>query len=95
MFVQIATLRAREGQGQELLAKLKELVEATLANEPGTRAYELYGSPDSADTFVIFEKYDNEDALNVHRRSDHFRTIGKAMGPFMAGPPEVQVLSAV
>lgn len=94
MFIQIATLHAKEGQGPELLAKLEELVAATLANEPGTRAYELYGTA-SPETFVIFEKYDDEDALNVHRRSDHFRTIGKAMAPFMAGAPEVQILSEV
>jgi quinol monooxygenase YgiN len=35
------------------------------------------------------ERYKDEDAVKAHRGSDHFRSLGKEMGAFMDGPPEI------
>nr|WP_019447850.1 hypothetical protein [Cupriavidus sp. BIS7] len=41
------------------------------------------------------EKYRDSDAVDAHRKSEHFRTIGKAMGALMDGPPTVLRLTAI
>ena len=36
----------------------------------------------------------NQAALDAHRASDHFRSIGARLGPCLAGAPEIETLSA-
>jgi quinol monooxygenase YgiN len=43
----------------------------------------------------VLEMYADQAALEAHGKTDHFRTIGAKMGPFMAGRPDVQYLDAV
>ena len=37
----------------------------------------------------------DEAAVEAHRNSDHFKTLGRAMGPFMDGRPELLRLQEV
>jgi len=64
-------------------------VAAVRANEPGCLMYTL-NQGDAPDTFVFMERYADEDALRAHRGTDHFKTLGRAMGAFMDGAPVVQ-----
>jgi quinol monooxygenase YgiN len=41
------------------------------------------------------ERYKDEAATEFHRNSDHFKTLGAAMGPFMAGRPDVQRMEEI
>ena len=45
---------------------------------------------DAPDTFIFIERYADEEALAAHRGTAHFKTLGRAMGAFMDGPPVVQ-----
>jgi quinol monooxygenase YgiN len=92
MLAAIATLKVKEGAEEDFLAVAKELVAAVNANEPGCQFYQIYKG-DEARTFVFIERYENEAATEAHRASEHFKTIGARMGPFMAGRPDVLRLS--
>jgi quinol monooxygenase YgiN len=88
MLATIATIHTKEGAEEAFLTVAKELVAAVNANELGCQFYQIYKG-DEPQTFYFIERYENEAATEAHRASDHFKTIGARMGPFMAGRPDV------
>ncbi len=85
----VATLKAKAGQEADFQATALKLVAAVRANEPGCLLYAL-NKTDDPSTFVFMERYADEEALKFHRTTEHFKTLGRAMGAFMDGPPTVQ-----
>ena len=57
-------------------AFLRDLVENS-RREPGCRLYEVFRAAETPGTYLIFEKYDDEAALDAHRASEHFQRSGK------------------
>ena len=84
----IATIPVQEGKNDEFEAVFMELAAQVLANEPGCKLYTLNKGDDPL-TYVFMERYEDEAAVEAHRKSDHFRTLGRAMGEHMDGPPQV------
>ncbi|WP_447760297.1 putative quinol monooxygenase [Sphingopyxis panaciterrae] len=89
----IATLRVQPGKEEEFEAVFAELAPAVAANEPGNSYYRLFRG-DEAGVYKVMECYDDEAAVDAHRASDHFRTIGARLGPCLAGAPEIEKLAA-
>ncbi|MEC9346611.1 MAG: putative quinol monooxygenase [Pseudomonadota bacterium] len=90
----IATLKCKDGTNADFEKATAELVAAVNANEPGCLFYRIFKT-DEPNTYRFLEAYKDQDAVEAHRKSDHFRTLGKAMGAFMAGPPEVVRMQGV
>lgn len=90
----IATLRVQPGKETEFEAVFAELAAAVRANEPGNSYYRLFRA-DEAGVYKVLECYDDAAAVEAHRTSDHFRTVAAQFGPLLAGPLEVERLSAV
>ncbi len=84
----VATIKVRDGTGEQFEAVAKELVAAVRANEPGCLLYALHRTEDPG-TYVFMERYRDEAALEAHRGTEHFRRIGRRMGAFMDGPPQI------
>jgi quinol monooxygenase YgiN len=91
----VATIKIQPGKNAEFEAVTKELMAAVRANEKGNHYYNFCKSRTDETTYVVLEMYEDQTALEAHGKSDHFRTIGAKMGPFLAGRPEVQYLDAV
>ena len=85
----VATLKAKAGCEADLKATALQLVAAVRANEPGCLLYTL-NQGDAPNIFVFMERYADEAALAAHRGTEHYKTLGRAMGAFMDGPPTVQ-----
>jgi quinol monooxygenase YgiN len=90
----IATLRVQSGKEAEFEAVFAELAPAVAANEPGNSYYRLFRT-DDAGVYKVMECYDDAAAVEAHRASDHFRTLGAKLGPCLTGAPEIERLSAV
>lgn len=90
----IATLRVQPGKEAEFEAVFAELAPAVAANEPGNSYYRLFRT-EEADVYKVLECYDDGAAVEAHRASEHFRTLGAKLGPCLAGAPEIEKLSAV
>ncbi len=90
----IATIRIKPGTDADFEKVFLELRAAVHANEPGNEYYDIFKS-DEENTYVIMEKYVDAAAQEAHGKSDHFRTLGAKMGPFLAGPPEIKVMEMV
>ena len=89
----IATLRVQPGKEAEFEAAFAELAPAVAANEAGNSYYRLFRT-DDASVYKVLECYDDEAAVEAHRASDHFRTLGARLGPCLAGAPEIERLPA-
>lgn len=91
----VATLKIQPGKNAELESVAKELMAAVRKNEPGNRLYQFFKSKSDENTYVVMEIYDDAAAVEAHRNSEHFKTLGPKMGPAMAGRPDVQLFDAI
>jgi len=89
----VATLKIKEGKGADFEAVANQLVEKVNANEEGVIYYDLYKQDDT--TYLFLEKYKDQAALDIHRKTDYYKSLGAQLGAFMAGAPDIKVLSAV
>lgn len=94
MIAIVATIKTKPGMGAEFEAVAKQLVAKVNADEPGCKLYQLHKS-DAADTYVFLERYVDQAAIEAHRGMPHFKELGKAMGAFMDGRPDVKILHEV
>jgi quinol monooxygenase YgiN len=85
----VATIKVKPGSEQDFEAVAKELTAKVNANEPGCKLYTLSRS-DQPQTYVFMERYVDQAAIELHRGTDYFKSLGRKMGAFMDGPPTVQ-----
>ena len=69
-------------------------IETTMADEPGNKLYALHKTAD-VNVYVMMERYDDQAALDAHRAAPHFKEIGRKLGDYLAGRPDVQIMQEV
>ena len=89
----IATLQIKEGKGAEFEAVANQLVEKVNANEEGVVYYDLYKQDET--TYVFLERYKDQSALDIHQKTDYYKSIGAQLGAFVTAAPDIKVLTAV
>ena len=79
-YVVIAEWVARDGAVAEVTDIIRSMV-APSRNEPGCLSYEPLQSVDDPRRFTLVEEYDDEDAYEAHRASEHFQSlvVGRAL----------------
>jgi quinol monooxygenase YgiN len=90
----VATIKVKAGMEKEFEAVAKELVAKVRANEPGCALYALHHGA-TPGTYVFMERYQDQAAVDAHRAAEHFKTLGRKMGEYMDGRPEVLRLTEV
>lgn len=91
----IATFHPRPDAVDETLEVLRGMVGPT-RDEPGNSVYDLYREDgDGTIAFHLFEVYDDDDALQAHRGTDHYVAYRAAIGDLLAEPIGVSVLQPV
>ena len=65
-------IEAAAGRERDLAAMLSKLVEPT-RSEPGCLGYELNSSQEKSGTFLFYEKFASQAALDDHIKSPHFQ----------------------
>lgn len=91
----VAVLKVQPDKTADFEAVFLDLAAKVKANEPGCLVYQLTKSKTEAGIYKVLELYASEDALKHHGGTDYFKAGGAAMGPFMAGRPEIEYLDAV
>jgi quinol monooxygenase YgiN len=91
----VAVLKVQVDKAADFERVFLDLAAKVKANEPGCLIYQLTKSRSEPGTYKALELYASEDALKAHGGSDYFKAAGAAMGPFMAGRPEIEYLDAV
>jgi quinol monooxygenase YgiN len=90
----VATIKVKPGMEPQFEAVARELVAKVNANEPGCRLYVLHRA-EAPQTYVFMERYADQAAVEAHRATDYFKALGRKMGEFMDGRPEVLRLTEV
>ncbi len=72
MFVVIARWEAKPGEEEAVANVLRTMTPLTRA-EPGCRMYIAHRSTEDPRSFLIYEQYEDEAALQAHRESEHFK----------------------
>lgn len=89
----VATLNIKEGKNAEFEAVAKQLVDKVNANEDGVVYYDLYAK--DATTYIFFERYVDQAALDFHGQTDYFKSLGAQLGPFLTGAPDIKYMKSV
>ena len=92
--VVIAKIPAAPGQRDQLIALMRAGLDAIEA-ESGTRIYMMHEDAVDADVLWMYEWYEDNDALAAHSGSDAFKSLGRAMKPFMGGRPEITLATPI
>ncbi len=90
----VATIKVKPGMEKEFEAVAKELVAKVNASEPGCKLYALHHG-EQPHTYVFMERYADQAAVEAHRATDYFKALGRKMGEYMEGRPEVMRLTEV
>lgn len=64
----LATLVSPAGRREDTLAAIQKL-QAASADEPGTTLFAIHEHRDEPGTFSVFERYEDDDAVQQHRFS--------------------------
>jgi quinol monooxygenase YgiN len=91
----IAVLKVQDGKGADFEAVFTELASKVRANESGNKLYQLTKSRTDANTYKVLELYADAEALAAHGQTDYFKDLGRKMGAFMDGRPQVELLDSV
>jgi len=91
----IAKLKAKAGTEKQFEDAARKIIDAVRASEPGTLHYVLHRSMKDPTEFTYYEVYADQDAADVHRRSDHMKAFGVAIAALLDGRPQIDILTEV
>jgi quinol monooxygenase YgiN len=86
----VATVKVKEEKIEDAKAFLKGLADEVLANEPGTLAYVVHQRQDDPQSFVVYEKYESNEAFAIHGKN--LAAKGAEFGALMAAAPEIVMM---
>jgi len=85
------------GEGHtEAVASILRRMRTETRREAGNEIYDLYeAETDGRTSFHLIERYADQDALEAHRATDHYRTYRTEIPDLLAEPIGVIVLTEV
>ncbi|MDT8855101.1 antibiotic biosynthesis monooxygenase [Paracoccaceae bacterium Fryx2] len=85
MFVQLVHITVKPDRVQDFLDAFRINFDGT-TREPGNRRFDVLQDPEDATKFAIFEIFDNAEALDAHRETDHYKQTVALLDDIMTGP---------
>lgn len=90
----VAKSHAKADNLDRILELSKEMVEETVKEE-GCIKYELFQDVKDPNVLIIIEEWENEEALNKHMASEHFKRLIPQMNEMREKPSEVNLLKKI
>jgi autoinducer 2-degrading protein len=75
VIVLVAQYEVKAGQGEAVARALRKMTPLVREHEPGCVLYQANRSRENPDQFLLYEVYSDEEALETHRSTPHFREI--------------------
>ena len=92
MIYVVATLTVKPETRAELIAGALVCIAET-RKEAGNIAYDMHESVTDPTKMVFVEQWENAEALEPHRKSDHMRAFGRVVVNCLVGPPKIEVIT--
>lgn len=93
MLVQMVTIKVKEGHATDFLEAFRINYEGT-RKEPGNLRFDVLRDPDDAHSFLIYEVFASEAALDEHRKTPHYQECVRLLAPISIGPRSKQYFKA-
>ncbi|MDR1621964.1 MAG: antibiotic biosynthesis monooxygenase [Synergistaceae bacterium] len=87
MIILNAKLTAAPGLEKDVESALRAMIPG-VQNEDGCLEYTLYRDVKNPASFLYFERYKDQDALQTHQHTSHFQKLIKALDGKLANPTE-------
>jgi quinol monooxygenase YgiN len=75
---------------EKFISLAKVIIEAS-NKESGCMVYKLYQETGNPGSFIFYEEYENQDAVDYHNSTDHFRTFIGQITNLLAEAPLIEV----
>ena len=85
-----AKLKIKEDVRSDYLDLMNKLVQSS-RQEPGNTFYSHYEDVAERNTFVVVENYKDQEAVQAHNHSDHFKAFSENIGKYVAEEPVIDV----
>ncbi|NJK95351.1 MAG: antibiotic biosynthesis monooxygenase [Bacteroidales bacterium] len=66
------------------------MTDSTL-KEPGCTGYQLYQNPYEKSSFLVYETYKNQAAIDAHFAAPYFKSYGEKIGVLTSKPTEISI----
>jgi quinol monooxygenase YgiN len=90
----IARFAPKEGMDSEVEGILKGMVPPT-RREAGCLHYDLYRTTETPSAFLLFERYRDSEALDEHRKTEHYKNYRAVIANLLKDPIQVSVLQFI
>ncbi|AUW63283.1 MULTISPECIES: putative quinol monooxygenase [Staphylococcus] len=90
MIIINAKLKIKEDVRSDYLDLMNKLVQSS-RQEPGNTFYSHYEDVAERNTFVVVENYKDQEAVQAHNHSDHFKAFSENIGKYVAEEPVIDV----
>lgn len=94
MVREIAVFEVQQGQGEGFVEAYNG-VSNVLNDAPGSHGAKLHRGVEDPGTFTLIVEWDSVEAHTALTKEPEFRDFGDAIGPYLAGRPEVRHVEAV
>lgn len=94
MIMVTAKITAKPGERNNIILKAKDLIESTRL-ESGCISYNLYTSTEDDDVLIMLEQWKNQDVLDSHMQTKHFKAFGEAVEDILAGELDINIYSVL
>ena len=96
MISQITRYEMMKGKELQAMTAFRTMAAAVKANEPGCLMYAITRGQVNAQEIYVYEIYQNQAALDAHRRTDHMVVFRKAVDGFLdRGAFNVELLDEI
>jgi quinol monooxygenase YgiN len=83
MITQLARFETQSGKEIEAHEALQKMTDAVRANEPGCLMYAITRGQVNPREIYVYEIYEDNDAFEAHRRTDHVRELQSSFDKFL------------
>ena len=91
----LATLKVKKGK-EELFEKIfVELSKNVRKIEKGNIFYQISKDREIENTYIVMEQYIDQDSIDAHGKSDHFRTASAKLSECLDGAPVIKRLDSI
>lgn len=85
MLIQMVTIVVKAGHAAEFLDAFRINYEGT-RREPGNLRFDVLRDPNDENTFLVYEVFTSEAALEEHRKTEHYKECVRLIDPLLVQP---------
>ncbi len=92
MITVMARLKAKPGKENMLAEEIAKLTKVVKDEESGCIMYISHVSTENPTEFIFFEKYTDQNALDIHLETPHFKALAQKFDDLLDAPPVLEKL---